>query len=77
MALSKFVNEKFIKESISETSKKLHKLSLSWQGLVLKKEFSQFEGVCKSIEQDRKTKLPWTLTEISSAIDAFTLQFLG
>lgn len=75
ISLIKFMKEKFIKESISETSKKLHKMCMTWQGLMLKKDLTQFEVVCKSIEQDRKTKLPWTLTEISSAIDAFVVQF--
>ena len=73
--LMKFLKEKFIKESLSETSKKLHKMCMTWQGIMLKKDLTQFEMVCKSIEQDGKTKLPWTLTEISSAIDAFVVQF--
>jgi len=43
--------------------------------MVLKKDLQIFEGVCKSIEHDRKTKLPWTLTEVSAAIDTFLQQF--
>lgn len=71
----KFIKERFVNESAKEASKKLHKLILNWQGMVMKKDLGVFEGVCKSIEQDRKTKLPWTLTEVSTAIDTFMQQF--
>lgn len=70
-----FIKERFVTEAAREASKKLHKLVLTWQNMVLKKDLSVFEGVCKSIEQDRKTKLPWTLTEVSAAIDSFLQQF--
>ena len=72
-----FVGERFVKESAKEASKKLYKLVLTWQTMVLKKDLSRFETVCKAIEEDRKTKLPWTLTEVSAAIDSFTAQFLA
>ena len=71
----KFIKERFVNESAKEASKKLHKLILNWQGMVMKKDLGVFEGVCKSIEHDRKTKLPWTLTEVSTAIDTFMQQF--
>lgn len=65
-----------MKESAKEASRKLYKLVLTWQNMVLKKDLSKFEGVCKAIEEDRKTKLPWTLTEVSAAIDSFMAQFM-
>lgn len=76
-ALTKFIHESFVKESAREASKKLYKLVLTWQNLMMKKDLSRFEGVCKSIEHDRKTKLPWTLTEVSAAIDSFLHQFIS
>lgn len=73
----RFINESFVKESAREAGKKLHKMVLAWQTLFLKKDLGKFEGVCKSIECDRKTKLPWTLTEVSAAIDSFLHQFIS
>lgn len=71
----RFIKERLVDESAKEASKKLHKLILNWQMMVMKKDLHIFEGVCKSIEHDRKTKLPWTLTEVSAAIDTFIQQF--
>lgn len=75
--LVRFINERFVVESAREASKKLYKLVDAWQEMVLKKDLGQFEGVCRAIEHDRKTKLPWTLTEVSAAIDSFLNQFIN
>lgn len=76
-AVHSFINDRFVKESAKEASKKLYRLVLTWQNIVTKKDLSKFEGVCRSIEEDRKTKLPWTLTEVSAAIDSFAQQFMN
>lgn len=73
--LSLFLNEHIIRESIEENDGKLYKLCLSWQVLVFSKNLSQFEQVCKAIEADSKNKLPWTVSEISKAIEFFFSQF--
>ena len=75
--LKQYLAEIFVKETSNETNKKLYKLCVSWQSIVIKVEFYMFQQVCKSIEEDRKTKLPWSFIEITGAVDSFNQQYMN
>ena len=70
-AIHKYLAEDFIAEQKAEISWKLLTLVKKWKTVMHSHNIDAFKSLCSSIEIDAKFKLPWTVHELSDAIDFF------
>lgn len=67
-----YLNNYLIGEQTDEITKKLLGLTKKWKTTIEMNKIETFKNLCKSIETDPKSKLPWTVHEIKDATQTFS-----
>lgn len=68
--LLKYLNCHIYQEQKVESSRKLLSLVKKWKK-ILEDGSDLFEDICSVIEEDPKFKIPWTVKEVSDAVEMF------